>query len=46
MDAPQWGKHKTIAEEYALFYDVLPNALAKEEHYWLFEPAAYNHYVA
>ena len=39
------GRHKTIAEEYALFYDVLPNELAKEEHYGLFEAAAYNHYI-
>lgn len=40
------GWHKTIAEEYALFYDVLPNELAKEEHYRLFEAEAYNHYIA
>ena len=40
------GRHKTIAEEYALFYDVLPNELAKEEHYGLFEAAAYNYYIA
>ena len=32
--------HKTMAEEYALFYDVLPNRLAKEEHYDLFEENA------
>lgn len=40
------GWHKTIAEEFALFYDVMPNELAKEEHYSLFEANAYNHYIA
>lgn len=40
------GWHKTIAEEYALFYDVLPNELSKEEHYLLFEAGAYNHFIA
>ncbi len=39
------GWHKQMAEEYALFYDVLPEGLAKEEHYGLFEARAYNHYV-
>ena len=39
------GWHKTIAEEYALFYDVDPKQLAKEEDYGLFEAEAYNHVV-
>lgn len=43
--AASGGWHKTIAEEYALFYDVLPNELAKEEHCQLFEAEAYNHVV-
>lgn len=43
--AASGGWHKTIAEEYALFYDVLPNELANEEHYGLFEADAYNHYI-
>ena len=30
------GWHKTIAEEYALFYDVLPDELAEDEHYRFF----------
>ena len=33
------GWHKTIAEEYALFYDVLPDELAEDEHYRFFEAA-------
>lgn len=39
------GWHKQMAEEYALFYDVVPNGLAKQEHYDLFEAQAYNHVV-
>ena len=39
------GWHKMIAEEYALFYDLLPNELAKDEHYQLFKAEAYNHYI-
>lgn len=39
------GWHKQIAEEYALFYDVDPKQLVKEEDYRPFEPEAYNHVV-
>lgn len=37
------GWHKVMAEEYALFYDIVPAGLAKEEHYGFFEAGAYVH---
>jgi hypothetical protein len=39
------GWHKQMAEEYALFYDIDPKELVKEEDYGLFEAGAYNHVV-
>lgn len=37
------GWRKLMAEKYALFYAIVPNLLAKSEHYELFEHSAYNH---
>ena len=34
-----------MAEEYALFYDVDPKRLVREDHYALFEVEAYDHIV-
>ena len=39
------GWHKQMAEEYALFYDVDPKRLVREDHYALFEVEAYDHIV-
>jgi len=39
------GWHKQMAEEFALFYDVDLNCLAKEDDYGLFEAGAYDHYL-
>ena len=42
--ASSGGWHKQMAEKYALFYDVHPNDLAKEDDLMCFEAGAYNHY--
>lgn len=44
--AASGGWHKRMAEEYALFSDVVASGLANEEHYRLFDAEAYNHYLA